>query len=129
MSEDELEEIRAVAERHRTTVSEWVRGVLREERARERPKGVRRVTESRVRYGGSPETLPGRIRIELEVKQELLDAVQARFHLPSRRAAVEFALRRMAVTPMSKDEALGMQGVGWEGDLEELRSGDPGADW
>jgi len=35
LEEDELEEIRAVAERQRLTVSEWVRRTLREARSRE----------------------------------------------------------------------------------------------
>jgi len=61
--------------------------------------------------------------------QELLDAVRTRYHLTSRRAAIEFALRRAAVTPMSKEEALRMEGVGWGGDLEAMRSGDAGDPW
>ena len=64
-----------------------------------------------------------------ELEEELLEAVRERYHLTSRRAAVEFALRRAAVRPMSKEEALGMEGVGWDGDLGAMRSGDPGAPW
>ena len=35
IAEEELREIRAVARRHELTVSDWVRGVLREARGRE----------------------------------------------------------------------------------------------
>ena len=70
-----------------------------------------------------------RVRIEVDVKEELLEAVRERYHLTSRRATVEFALRRAAVRPMSKEEALGMEGAGWDGDLEAMRSGDPGVPW
>jgi Arc/MetJ family transcription regulator len=44
--------------------------------------------------------------------------------LPSKRAAVELALRRLAGEPMSRDEALAMEGAGWSGDLDELRAPD-----
>ena len=127
MSESELDQIRAAAERGGLTVAAWVRGVLREARDRERT-GAARLREPSARYGADSPTVE-RVRIELELKPDLLDAVRVRYHLPSRRAAVEFALRRVAVQPMSRDEALGMQGVGWEGDLDAQRSGDPGALW
>ncbi len=70
-----------------------------------------------------------RVRIEVDVKEELLEAVRERYHLTSPRAAIEFALRRAAVRPMSKEEALAMEGVGWDGNLDAMRSGDPGAPW
>jgi Arc/MetJ family transcription regulator len=47
-----------------------------------------------------------------------------RYRLPSKRAAVELALRRLAGEPMSRDEALAMEGAGWSGDLGELRAPD-----
>ena len=30
---------------------------------------------------------------------------------------------------MTKEEALAMQGVGWDGDLDEMRAGSPGDVW
>lgn len=71
----------------------------------------------------------GRVRVELDLKEGLLDAVRTRYHLPTDRAAVEYALRRAAVTPMSQEEVLEMEGVGWDGDLDALRSGDPASEW
>jgi Arc/MetJ family transcription regulator len=127
MNDEELDEIRAVAERQQTTVSEWVRTVLREERERERRGTTAGVRETTAAYGVPSSS--GRVRVELDLKRDLLEAVRARYRLPSDRAAVEYALRRAAVTPMSKDEVLEMQGVGWDGDLDALRSGDPGAEW
>ena len=44
-----------------------------------------------------------------------------RYGLTSKRAAVDLALRRMAGEPLSKGEALALEGSGWEGDLEEMR--------
>ena len=80
-------------------------------------------------YGEAPAGPTRRVRVEVDVKEELLEAVRERYHLTSRRATVEFALRRAAVRPMSKEEALAMEGVGWDEDLEAMRSGDPGEPW
>ena len=44
-----------------------------------------------------------------------------RFNLPSKRAAVDLALRRLLGEPMTRDEILALQGVGWSGDLERSR--------
>ena len=130
MSQKELDEIRAAAERHLVTVSEWVRLVLREERERAvRGRSTAVLRERGGPYGDAPAGPTRRVRIEVDVKEELLEAVRERYHLTSRRAAVEFALRRAAVRPMSKEEALAMEGVGWDGDLGAMRSGDAGAPW
>lgn len=129
MSEGEYAEIRAAAERRRMNVSEWVRAVLRDARERDARGKAPIVREGRPPYGAGPASFPGRVRIELDVKEDLLEAVRERYHLPTLRAAVEYALARAAVRPMSKEEALAMQGVGWEGDLETLRSGDAGDVW
>ncbi len=129
MSSRELDEIRAVAERRLMTVSAWVRLVLREERERALRGGSAAVRERGRPYDEAPAGPTRRVRLEVDVKEELLEAVRERYHLTSQRATVEFALRRAAVRPMSKEEALGMEGVGWDGDLEAMRSGDPGEPW
>ena len=129
MSEAELDEIRAAARRSRLNVSDWVRNVLREERERQRTRNPAVVREAPSGYGTTDVHEVGRVRVELDLKESLLASVQARYRLPSRRAAVEFALRRAAVQPMSKAEVLEMESRGWEGDLDELRAGDPGALW
>lgn len=47
----------------------------------------------------------------------------SRYDLKTKRAAIELALRRLDMEPMSTREALDMEGSGWEGDLFEQRSG------
>jgi Arc/MetJ family transcription regulator len=42
--------------------------------------------------------------------------------------AIDKALRRVPEYPMSLDEARAMRGVGWEGDLDEMRFNEH-ADW
>jgi len=63
-------------------------------------------------------------RTNIDIDDELIERVMRRYRLPSKRAAVELALRRLAGEPMSRDEALAMEGVGWSGDLAELRAPD-----
>ena len=64
-------------------------------------------------------------RTNIEIDDELIERVMRRYRLPSKRAAVELALRRLAGEPMSREEALAMEGTGWSGDLDELRAPTP----
>ena len=63
----------------------------------------------------------GRTNIDLD--DALIGRVMERYRLATKREAVDYALRRLDVEPMSLEEALGMEGSGWEGDLDEIRSG------
>jgi Arc/MetJ family transcription regulator len=63
-------------------------------------------------------------RTNIDIDDELIERVMRRYRLPSKRAAVELALRRLAGEPMSRDEALAMEGAGWSGDLDALREPD-----
>jgi Arc/MetJ family transcription regulator len=63
-------------------------------------------------------------RTNIDIDDELIERVMRRYRLPSKRAAVELALRRLAGEPMSRDEALAMEGAGWSGNLAELRAPD-----
>jgi Arc/MetJ family transcription regulator len=62
-------------------------------------------------------------RTSVEIDDQLIARVMRRYALPTKRAAVDFALRRLDVEPMSGEEVLAMQGAGWEGDLDDLRDG------
>jgi Arc/MetJ family transcription regulator len=61
----------------------------------------------------------GRTNIELD--DELVERIMTLYNLPTKRAAIDFALRQLDLKPMSREEALAMQGTGWDGDLEEMR--------
>ena len=63
-------------------------------------------------------------RTNIDIDDDLIERVMRRYRLPSKRAAVELALRRLAGEPMSREEALAMEGSGWSGDLGELRAPD-----
>ena len=45
-----------------------------------------------------------------------------RYQLATKREAVNFALRTLAAQSASLDEARALRGIGWEGDLDALRS-------
>jgi Arc/MetJ family transcription regulator len=61
-------------------------------------------------------------RTNLEIEDELIARVMRRYGLSTKRAAVDLALRRLDLDPMTREEALAMRGTGWEGDLDELRA-------
>lgn len=60
-------------------------------------------------------------RTNIDLDDELVAEVMRRYDLPTKRAAVDFALRRVAGPLMTREEMLGMQGIGWDGDLDAMR--------
>jgi Arc/MetJ family transcription regulator len=62
-------------------------------------------------------------RTNIDIDDEACRAVMDRFHLDSKRDAVNLALRRLAGEPLGLDEARGLRGSGWDGDLAAMRSG------
>jgi Arc/MetJ family transcription regulator len=61
------------------------------------------------------------VRTNVELDEELVTEAMRRYGLPTRRAAIDFALRRLVGDAMTRDEALAMEGTGWDADLDELR--------
>lgn len=62
-------------------------------------------------------------RTNIEIDDELVAKVMQRYGLTSKRAAVDLALRRIVGEPLTRDEALALEGAGWDGDLDEMRRG------
>lgn len=62
-------------------------------------------------------------RTNIDIDDEACAEVMRRFCLATKREAVNFALRTLAAEPLGVDEARRLRGSGWDGDLEELRSG------
>ncbi len=60
----------------------------------------------------------GRTNIDLD--ERACSRVMERYELPSKRAAVNFALRHLAAE-ISVAEARQLRGAGWLGDLAEMR--------
>lgn len=64
-------------------------------------------------------------RTNIDIDDELAAEVMRRFGLTTKRAVVDLALRRLVGSPLSREFLLGLEGVGWEGDLDDLRSDRP----
>jgi Arc/MetJ family transcription regulator len=64
-------------------------------------------------------------RTNIEIDDWLVEQAMRMYRLKSKREAVDLALRKLVGDPMTLEEALAMEGTGWEGDLGEMRGGDP----
>lgn len=64
-------------------------------------------------------------RTNIDIDDELVEWVMSRYRLATKRAAVDFALRRLVGERMDPAEALALGGTGWQGDLDELRRWTP----
>ena len=61
-------------------------------------------------------------RTNIDIDEVACQVVMERFALSTKRDAVNFALRTLAAEPFTAEEARGMRGTGWEGDLNDLRA-------
>lgn len=60
-------------------------------------------------------------RTNIDLDDEIVGTVMEKYGLPTKKAAVDFALRRAAGPPLTKEFLLDLEGIGWEGDLDEIR--------
>lgn len=69
-------------------------------------------------------------RTNVVIDDELIDKVMRMYRLPTKRAAIEFALRAVAgETGVDRQSMLDLEGTGWDGDLDEMRRSDPVQEW
>ena len=62
-------------------------------------------------------------RTNIDINDELVERAMRTFGLHTKRQSVHLALERLVGGgPMSIDEQLDMEGIGWEGDLDEMRA-------
>ena len=61
-------------------------------------------------------------RTNIDLDDDACRAVMDRYHLSTKRDAVNFALRTLAAEPLDLDAARRMRGSGWDADLDQLRS-------
>jgi len=61
-------------------------------------------------------------RTNIDIDDEACGIVMRRYGLRSKRDAVNFALRHLALEALSLEDARAMRGAGWEGDLDALRA-------
>ncbi len=61
-------------------------------------------------------------RTNIEIDDDLVDRAMRIYRLRSKREAVDLALRKLVGEPMSREEMLAMEGHGWDGNLDEMRT-------
>ena len=60
-------------------------------------------------------------RTNIDIDDEACDTVMRRYHLTSKRDAVNYALRLVAAEALDLDAARALRGSGWDGDLDQMR--------
>jgi len=68
-------------------------------------------------------------RTNIDLDESLVEEVMRRYQLRTKREAVQLALQRLVGDTMTLEEALAMEGSGWEGDLDAIRGDRPGGLW
>jgi Arc/MetJ family transcription regulator len=61
-------------------------------------------------------------RTNIDIDDELCQQVMDRYHLKTKRDAVNLALRHLAGEALGLDDARALKGSGWDGDLDEMRT-------
>lgn len=67
-------------------------------------------------------------RTNIDIDDELVAAVMHRYGFKTKKDAVDFALRKAAPVITTAD-ILGLEGIGWEADLDEMRDGSADRKW
>lgn len=62
-------------------------------------------------------------RTNIDIDEEACATVMRRYRLASKREAVNFSLRTVAAEALDLEQARRLRGSGWEGDLDQLRTG------
>ena len=62
-------------------------------------------------------------RTNVVVDDALVERVMRLYDLPTRREAIDYALRKVAGLPETHKRILELEGAGWSGDLDEMRTG------
>jgi Arc/MetJ family transcription regulator len=66
-----------------------------------------------------------RTRTNIELDDDIVEAAMRLYGTRTKRETVDLALRRLVGARLSVDEAIAMEGCGWEGDLDRMREDAP----
>ena len=66
-------------------------------------------------------------RTNIDLDDALVEKVMRQFGVTTKKEAVELALRRLVGEPLTPEFLRGLEGIGWEGDLDAMRTDRPGA--
>lgn len=68
-------------------------------------------------------------RTNIDIDDGLVAEAMRRFSLPTKKAAVDLALRRLVSTDDPRELVRQVAGSGWDGDLNEMREGNRPEEW
>lgn len=60
-------------------------------------------------------------RTNIDIDDELVDRVMDKYGLKTKKDAVNYALRKVAGPRLTSADIDAVRGIGWDGDLDELR--------
>lgn len=60
-------------------------------------------------------------RTNIDLDDELVTEVMRRFSVKTKKQAVDLALRRLVGQPLTREFLLSLEGIGWDGDLNQMR--------
>jgi len=60
-------------------------------------------------------------RTNIDLDDELVSEVMRRYQVTTKKDAVDLALRRLVGEPLTKEFLLSLEGIGWDGDLDDMR--------
>jgi len=60
-------------------------------------------------------------RTNIDIDDELVAEAMRKYNLRTKREAVELALRRLVGPRLTKEDLDAVHGIGWDGDLDEMR--------
>lgn len=64
-------------------------------------------------------------RTNIELDDEMVELAMRLYGTRTKRETVDLALRRLVGSALTRDEALELEGSGWDGDLDEMRRDAP----
>lgn len=65
-------------------------------------------------------------RTNIDLDDDLVARAMERTGSPTKKAVVDLALRRLVGVELSPEFVASLRGIGWEGDLDQMRSGPAG---
>ncbi|MEH3102132.1 type II toxin-antitoxin system VapB family antitoxin [Sphingomonas adhaesiva] len=69
------------------------------------------------------------MRTNIVIDDDLMAEAAIRSGLKTKREVVEFALRRFVTIERQREAIEGLRGIGWEGDLDAMRTDKPLPEW
>jgi Arc/MetJ family transcription regulator len=67
-------------------------------------------------------------RTNVDIDDDLIERAMQRYGFRTKRETVDFALRKIAPKPLTREEFLALEGVGWGGDLDAIKD-NPVREW